>query len=59
MGPIAGDALFGHYPHYYSVTTPVSAVRYRDWKLLKYYEDHRVELYNLPKILNTLQVIDI
>ncbi len=41
------EALFWHYPHYYSVTTPVSAVRYRDWKLLKYYEDNRVELYDL------------
>jgi arylsulfatase A-like enzyme len=41
------DALFFHYPHYYSTTTPVSAVRVGDWKLLKYFEDHHVELYNL------------
>ena len=41
------EYLFWHYPHYYSTTTPVSAVRYREWKLIKYYEDNRVELYNL------------
>jgi arylsulfatase A len=41
------DALFFHYPHYYHTTTPVSAIRSRDWKLLEYFEDCHVELYNL------------
>ncbi len=41
------DALYFHYPHYYATTTPVSAVRSGDWKLLEYFEDNRVELYNL------------
>ncbi|OHE81669.1 MAG: hypothetical protein A2107_03440 [Verrucomicrobia bacterium GWF2_62_7] len=41
------DALFFHYPHYYATTTPVSAIRTRDWKLLEYFEDNHVELYNL------------
>lgn len=41
------DALYFHYPHYYQTTTPVSAVRARDWKLLEYFEDNRVELFNL------------
>jgi arylsulfatase A-like enzyme len=41
------DALFFHYPHYYATTTPVSAVRVGDWKLLEYYEGGRAELYNL------------
>ena len=41
------SALYFHYPHYYATTTPVSAVRVGDWKLLRYYEDTRVELYNL------------
>lgn len=41
------DALFFHYPHYYETTTPVSGVRMRDWKLLEYLEDGRLELYNL------------
>ena len=40
-------ALFFHYPHYYQTTSPVSAIRAGDWKLLTYYEDNRVELYNL------------
>jgi arylsulfatase A-like enzyme len=41
------DALFFHYPHYYETTTPVSAVRAGQWKLLEYLEDNRVELFNL------------
>jgi arylsulfatase A-like enzyme len=41
------DALFFHYPHYYHTTSPVSAIRARDWKLLEYFEDQHVELYNL------------
>lgn len=41
------DALFFHYPHYYETTTPVSAVRAGDWKLLEYFEDNRVELFQL------------
>ncbi|MBI5685868.1 MAG: sulfatase [Verrucomicrobia bacterium] len=41
------EALFFHYPHYYSTTTPVGAVRAGDWKLLEYFEDNRAELYNL------------
>ncbi|MDE0865138.1 MAG: sulfatase [Rubripirellula sp.] len=46
-GKLDRDALYFHYPHYYSTTTPVSAVRSRDWKLLEYYEDNRVELFHL------------
>ena len=41
------SALFFHYPHYYSTTSPVSAVRAGKWKLLRYYEESKVELYNL------------
>jgi arylsulfatase A-like enzyme len=43
------EALFWHYPHYYPTTTPVSAIRQGDWKLLEYFEDNHVELYNLEK----------
>ena len=39
--------LYFHYPHYYSTTSPVSAIRSGDWKLLEYYEDGHIELYNL------------
>lgn len=41
------DTLYWHYPHYYPTTTPVSSIRQGDWKLLHYYEDDHVELYNL------------
>jgi arylsulfatase A-like enzyme len=46
-GKLTRDALFFHYPHYYATTTPVGAVRAGDWKLLEYFEDDHVELYNL------------
>jgi arylsulfatase A len=45
------DTLNFHYPHYYSTTSPVSAIRQGNWKLLEYYEDKRVELYRLDKDL--------
>lgn len=42
-------AIHFHYPHYYFApdSTPVSAIRAGDWKLLQFYEDQHVELYNL------------
>lgn len=43
------EALYFHYPHYYQTTTPVSALRKGDWKLLEYYEDNRLELFNLKQ----------
>jgi arylsulfatase A-like enzyme len=42
------DALFWHYPHYSNQGGPPSgAVRVGDYKLIEFYEDSRVELYNL------------
>jgi arylsulfatase A-like enzyme len=41
--------LYFHYPHYYTTTTPVSAVRSGSWKLIEFLEDKHVELYNLDK----------
>lgn len=46
------ESLCFHYPHYYATTTPVSAIRSGDWKLLEYHEDSRVELYNLKDDLS-------
>ena len=43
--------LYWHYPHYYATTSPVSSIRQGAWKLLEYFEDNRVELYNLEKDL--------
>lgn len=42
-------ALHFHYPHYYPTTTPVGAIRAGDWKLLEYFEDESLELYNLAE----------
>jgi arylsulfatase A-like enzyme len=42
------EALFWHYPHYHpGGATPYGAVRAGDWKLIEFYEDMHVELYNL------------
>lgn len=40
------EALFWHLPHYHH-STPASAVRRGDWKLLEFFEDGRRELYDL------------
>lgn len=40
--------IFWHYPHYnHSAGTPGSSVRDGDWKLIEFFEDGRLELYNL------------
>jgi len=40
--------LFWHYPHYYiPVSTPSSSVRFKEWKLIEFFEDGHLELYNL------------
>jgi arylsulfatase A-like enzyme len=44
---LAREELYFHYPHYYDTSTPVSAIRTRRWKLLEYFEDNRLELYDL------------
>lgn len=49
-GEVVGKdrALFWHYPHYHTGgATPYSAIRDGDWKLIHFFEDDRVELYNL------------
>jgi len=40
--------IYWHYPHYGNQGfAPAGAVRDGDWKLIEYFEDGRVELYNL------------
>lgn len=47
-GGLKRQAIFWHYPHYHpGGATPYGAVRQGDWKLIEFYEDNRVELYNL------------
>jgi arylsulfatase A len=52
-GPINRDAIFWHYPHYQLYhkhgTTPYGAIRAGDYKLIEYYDDMRVELYDLSR----------
>lgn len=48
QGNFPKRALYWHYPHYHpGGATPYSAVRDGDWKLIEFFEDHHVELYNL------------
>jgi arylsulfatase A-like enzyme len=50
-GELAERPLFWHYPHYQHYqqegTTPYGAIRRGDHRLVEFYDDHRVELYNL------------
>lgn len=42
------DTLYWHYPHYSDQGgTPSGAIREGDWKLIEFFEDAHVELYNL------------
>ncbi|MAG93847.1 MAG: hypothetical protein CMJ48_08880 [Planctomycetaceae bacterium] len=42
------DALYWHYPHYSPQGgTPSGAIRGGDWKLIEFFEDGTLELYNL------------
>lgn len=43
---LSREALFWHYPHYHE-TTPYGVVRAGDYKLIEYFEDNHLELYNL------------
>ena len=47
-GHLRRDALYWHYPHYSPQGgKPSSAMRIGDYKLLRFYEDDHLELYNL------------
>ncbi len=50
-GKLKRDELFWHYPHYqhYQLggATPYGAIRKGDFKLIEFFDDMRVELYNL------------
>jgi len=47
------DAIYQHFPGYLGMgtghwrTTPVGLIQVGPWKLMEFYEDHRIELYNL------------
>ena len=44
-------ALFWHFPHYRGEIGPFSVVRSGNWKLIRFYEGDRWELYNLEQDL--------
>jgi arylsulfatase A-like enzyme len=47
-GSMKRDAIYWHYPHYHTVgATPYGAIREGDFRLVEFYEDNHVELYNL------------
>jgi arylsulfatase A-like enzyme len=44
------DAIYWHYPHYSNQGgTPGCSIRSGDWKLIEFFEDNSVELYNLRR----------
>ena len=44
------EAIYWHYPHYHSQgSTPHSAIRAGDWRLVEFFEDSHAELYNLKE----------
>lgn len=47
-GHLLRTNLYWHYPHYSNAgSTPTSAIRKGVWKLMEFFEDSTVELYNL------------
>ena len=47
--PPAREALYWHFPHYsnHGMQSPGGAIRLGDFKLLEYFENNRVQLFNL------------
>ena len=45
-GNIKRDSLYWHYPHYHK-TKPYGAIRYKNYKLIEFFEDGNLELYDL------------
>jgi len=51
-GSLRRDALYWHYPHYSNQGgVPGGAIRAGDYKLIEFYEDGKLELYNLARDL--------
>ena len=47
-GSFEREAIYWHYPHYHpGGATPYGAIRRGDWRLVEFFEDDRVELYDL------------
>jgi arylsulfatase A-like enzyme len=49
-GALDRDAMYWHYPHYGNQGgAPSGAIRLGDWKLIQWFEDDSVELFNLTQ----------
>ncbi len=53
-GSLDRDAIYFHYPHYHH-SRPGGAIRSGDWKLIEFFEDNTVELYNLKNDIGESQ----
>ena len=52
-GKLPRARLFWHYPHYGNQGgAPCGAIRDGDWKLIEWFEDGRLELFNLRRDLS-------
>lgn len=47
-GELNRNAIYWHYPHYHH-SKPAGAIRQGDYKLIEFFEDDRLELYNLKE----------
>ena len=51
-GKLRRDAIYWHYPHYSNhLEAPCGAIRQGDYKLIEFYEDGRLQLFNLAEDL--------
>ena len=50
-GRVQRDAIYWHFPHYHN-SSPSGAIRKGDYKLIEYFEDGKVELYDVSKDLS-------
>lgn len=49
-GSMKREAIYWHYPHYSNqLGVPGGAIRQGDWKLIEFYGDGHIELYNLAE----------
>lgn len=56
--PLPERRLHWHLPHYHH-STPASAIRDGEWKLIEFFEDNRLELYHLTSDLGeTINLVD-
>lgn len=53
-GKLARQSLYWHLPHYHH-STPASAIRQGDWKLIEFYETGKAELYDLAQDIGEQQ----